>query len=96
MVMMAVMIGIIIQVMDDGIFSPSSMFFLSVVGQVIITGTRTINHITPNTSNTDRFLYYSRMPPPTRSECASLRYRLLHHNSLDVHAAGNLFRVQHE
>lgn len=42
MVMMAVMIGIIIQVMDDGIFSPSSMFFLSVVGQVIITGTLAI------------------------------------------------------
>lgn len=36
--MMAVMIGIIIQVRDDGIFSPSSMFFLAVSGQVIITG----------------------------------------------------------
>lgn len=38
MVMMAVMIGIIIQVRDDGIFSPSSMFFLAVSGQVVITG----------------------------------------------------------
>lgn len=38
MVMMAVMIGIIIQVRDDGLLSPSSMFFLAVSGQVIITG----------------------------------------------------------
>lgn len=38
MVMMAVMIGIIIQVRDDGILSPSSMFFLAVSGQVVITG----------------------------------------------------------
>lgn len=38
MVMMAVMIGIIIQIRDDGLLSPSSMFFLAVSGQVIITG----------------------------------------------------------
>lgn len=38
LVMMAVMVGIIIQIMDDGILSPSSLFFLSVSGQVIVTG----------------------------------------------------------
>lgn len=38
MVMMAVMIGIIIQIRDDGLLSPSSMFFLAVSGQVVITG----------------------------------------------------------
>lgn len=37
LVMMAVMVGIIIQVMDDGILSPSSLFFLAVSGQVIVT-----------------------------------------------------------
>lgn len=35
--MLAVMVGIIIQVMDDGILSPSSLFFLAVSGQVIVT-----------------------------------------------------------
>lgn len=38
MVMMAVMIGIIMQVLEDGILSPSSVFFFVVAGQVIITG----------------------------------------------------------
>lgn len=38
LVMMAVMVGIVIQMMDDGILSPSSLFFLAVSGQVIITG----------------------------------------------------------
>lgn len=32
------MIGIIMQVMEDGIFSPSSVFFFVVSGQVVITG----------------------------------------------------------
>lgn len=36
--MMAVMVGIVIQMMDDGILSPSSLFFLAVSGQVIVTG----------------------------------------------------------
>lgn len=36
--MMAVMIGIMIQVKEDGILSPSSLFFFIVAGQVIITG----------------------------------------------------------
>lgn len=36
--MMAVMIGIIIQIMDDGILSPTSLFFISVASQVVITG----------------------------------------------------------
>lgn len=38
LVMMAVMIGIIIQIMDDGILSPTSLFFISVASQVVITG----------------------------------------------------------
>lgn len=38
LVMMAVLIGIIIQVMDDGILSPTSLFFFCVVLQVCITG----------------------------------------------------------
>lgn len=36
--MMAVMVGIIMQVLEDGIMSPSSVFFLVVSGQVVITG----------------------------------------------------------
>lgn len=36
--MMAVMIGIIMQVIDDGIMSPSSLFFCTVAGQIVITG----------------------------------------------------------
>lgn len=39
LVMMAVMIGIIIQVLEDGIMSPSSLFFFIVAGQIVITGT---------------------------------------------------------
>lgn len=38
MVMMAVLIGIIMQVQDDGILSPSSLFFFIVAGQVVVTG----------------------------------------------------------
>lgn len=38
LVMMAVMVGIIMQVLEDGIMSPSSVFFLVVAGQVVITG----------------------------------------------------------
>jgi len=38
LIMMAVMVGVIIQVMEDGIFAPSSMFFITVALQVIITG----------------------------------------------------------
>lgn len=38
LVMMAVMIGIIIQVLEDGIMSPSSLFFFIVAGQIVITG----------------------------------------------------------
>lgn len=36
--MMAVMIGIIMQVIDDGILSPSSLFFCTVALQIVITG----------------------------------------------------------
>ena len=36
--MMAVMVGIMIQVIEDGILSPSSMFFMAVTFQIIITG----------------------------------------------------------
>lgn len=36
--MMAVMIGIIVQIMDDGILSPTSLFFIFVAGQIVITG----------------------------------------------------------
>lgn len=45
LVMMAVMIGIMIQVKEDGILSPSSLFFFIVAGQIIITGN--ISHISP-------------------------------------------------
>lgn len=38
LVMMAVMVGVVIQIMTEGIFSPSSMFFLFVTMQIIITG----------------------------------------------------------
>lgn len=38
LVMMAVMIGIIVQIMDDGLFSPTSIFFICVAGQIVITG----------------------------------------------------------
>jgi chitin synthase len=38
LVMMAVMVGIVIQVMDDGLMAPSSLFFFTVALQVIITG----------------------------------------------------------
>lgn len=38
LVMMAVLIGIIIQVMDDGILSPASLFFVAVAAQIVVTG----------------------------------------------------------
>lgn len=38
LIMMAVMVGVVIQVMTEGILSPSSMFFFVVTLQVIITG----------------------------------------------------------
>lgn len=38
LIMMAVMVGIMIQVIEDGILSPSSMFFMAVALQIIITG----------------------------------------------------------
>ncbi|XP_055608469.1 chitin synthase chs-2-like [Uranotaenia lowii] len=38
LVMMAVLVGIIIQVMEDGIMAPSSIFFLTVALQIVITG----------------------------------------------------------
>lgn len=41
--MMAVMIGIIMQVLEDGILSPSSVFFFVVAGQVVVTGMSTGN-----------------------------------------------------
>uniref|UniRef100_A0A7G3ABH8 chitin synthase n=1 Tax=Lutzomyia longipalpis TaxID=7200 RepID=A0A7G3ABH8_LUTLO len=38
MVMIAVVIGIVMQTQEDGISSPSSLFFLAVAGQIIVTG----------------------------------------------------------
>ncbi|XP_052867895.1 chitin synthase chs-2-like [Anopheles cruzii] len=38
LVMMAVLVGIVVQVMEDGILAPSSMFFLAVALQIVITG----------------------------------------------------------
>ncbi|XP_059620606.1 chitin synthase chs-2-like [Phlebotomus argentipes] len=38
MVMIAVVIGIVMQTQEDGINSPSSLFFLAVAGQIIVTG----------------------------------------------------------
>jgi chitin synthase len=38
LIMMAVMVGIMIQVIEDGIFAPSSMFFCLVTFQVVVTG----------------------------------------------------------
>ncbi|XP_053697083.1 chitin synthase chs-2-like [Sabethes cyaneus] len=38
LVMMAVLVGIVIQVMEDGILAPSSVFFISVALQIVVTG----------------------------------------------------------
>lgn len=38
LVMMAVLIGIIIQMLEDGIFSPATLFFIIVAGQIVIAG----------------------------------------------------------
>lgn len=38
LVMMAVLVGIVIQVMEDGILAPSSVFFMSVALQIVVTG----------------------------------------------------------
>lgn len=38
LVMMAVMVGIIMQMAEDGILSPSSTFFLFMILQIVITG----------------------------------------------------------
>ncbi|KFB43652.1 AGAP001205-PA-like protein [Anopheles sinensis] len=38
LVMMAVLVGIVVQVMEDGILAPSSVFFLAVALQIVITG----------------------------------------------------------
>lgn len=38
LIMMAVMVGIMIQVIEDGIMAPSSMFFMAVTLQIIVTG----------------------------------------------------------
>ncbi|XP_062716312.1 chitin synthase chs-2-like [Aedes albopictus] len=38
LVMMAVLVGIIIQVMEDGILAPSSVFFMAVALQIVVTG----------------------------------------------------------
>uniref|UniRef100_A0A182FS46 chitin synthase n=1 Tax=Anopheles albimanus TaxID=7167 RepID=A0A182FS46_ANOAL len=38
LVMMAVLVGIVVQVMEDGILAPSSMFFIAVALQIVITG----------------------------------------------------------
>lgn len=38
LVMMAVMIGIVMQIQEDGILSPSSLFFVTVAGQFVVTG----------------------------------------------------------
>lgn len=38
LVMMAVFIGIVIQIMEDGLLSPTTLFFMTVVFQVVVTG----------------------------------------------------------
>ena len=38
LIMMAVMVGVIIQVIEDGILAPSSLFFIAVALQIIVTG----------------------------------------------------------
>ena len=38
LIMMAVMVGVLIQVIEDGILAPSSLFFITVALQIIITG----------------------------------------------------------
>lgn len=39
LIMMAVLIGVLIQLQEDGIFAPTSLFFLAVVAQIVVTGT---------------------------------------------------------
>lgn len=43
LVMMAVLIGIIIQMLEDGILSPASLFFLAVALQIVIAGNKWTN-----------------------------------------------------
>ncbi|XP_065090221.1 chitin synthase chs-2-like [Ochlerotatus camptorhynchus] len=38
LVMMAVLVGIIMQVMEDGILAPSSVFFMAIALQIVVTG----------------------------------------------------------
>lgn len=38
LIMMAVMVGVLIQVIEDGIMAPSSLFFITVALQIIVTG----------------------------------------------------------
>lgn len=38
LIMMAVMVGVVVQVMEDGILAPSSLFFVTVALQIIVTG----------------------------------------------------------
>jgi chitin synthase len=38
LIMMAVMVGVLIQVIEDGILAPSSLFFVTVALQIIVTG----------------------------------------------------------
>lgn len=40
LVMMAVLIGIIIQMLEDGILSPASLFFLAVAIQIVVAGNK--------------------------------------------------------
>lgn len=35
---MAVMVGVLIQVIEDGILAPSSLFFITVALQIVVTG----------------------------------------------------------
>lgn len=38
LIMMAVMVGVLVQVIEDGVMAPSSLFFITVALQIIVTG----------------------------------------------------------
>lgn len=97
LVMMAVMIGIIIQVLEDGIMSPSSLFFFIVAGQIVITGNSIIDykinmHYIYKTLN----INFRRLIAPTRSESFNIWNCVLHYHPFYVHVARYLFVVQFE
>lgn len=91
---MAVMIGIMIQVKEDGILSPSSLFFFIVAGQIIITGNSNLQqfHSSKNSITTSD----CRSPSSSRNKGTNVRCGVLCDNSKHVHVISHLLSVQFE